>query len=940
MNTKQGSNAMNTMGQWLSTVIGVGLLVISVKANALALSAVQVEPLADDKLQIEFEMDGSAAIPKVFHTDSPARIALDFTAVKNVLNKKMISVNQGSVSSIYLVEAADKMRVVVNLLESTPFETKIVGNKVLLLLNNGHAPAPSTVKTALEPAVATKAIEPKVTAIVPVAVATPATPVVTTANSNALAMSAIHVDSLVGDKLQIQLEMNGAVTAPEIFRTDNPARITLDFPSAKNGMNKKIVPVNQGIISSIYLVETADRLRVVINLLEAMPFESKIIGNTVLLTLNSNNPAVNVAKTQKTNPTPISTANRSITQVPLSNTSATSKNYPLTNKLIPPQAISGFDFKRGDNGEGRLLVSLASPNTIVNSKEESGKIVLSFVNTQLPDQLAKRLDFSEFATPVKYIEATSSTKEATVTITTQNKLYDYSLFQSDGLLTVEFRPLSDQEKETLDKSRVKYTGERLSLNFQDIEIRSVIAILAEFTGQNVVAGDDVLGTITLKLDDVPWDEALDFVMMTKGLGKFETGNVTLISPLDKIKDYKKKQQETEAVVGELEPLITEYIKINYAKATDFRNLLKGTDVRTFGSCSGGSSASNSSSASADTSSSSGTGTNTGDRAAIGAGSSDTQDTAKMINNSALISVRGSVVVDARTNTLIIRETTRRLEEIKKLIRKLDVPVRQVMIEARIVVASNDFAKQLGVRFGANTAAGNFTQGGKVFDIKPQGQYLGASAAQAVDWEKTAGLSGLTNRMVDLGTTVNPYGALGMTLARGADYVLNLELTALQSQGLGELISNPRVMTSDRCEATIRQGVQIPYQAASATSGIKVSFKDALLSLGVTPQITPNGSIIMDLNISKDAVGQLYSGIPSINTQNVTTNVLVNDGETIVLGGIYEGASNTTVDKVPFFGDLPGVGFLFTRTNKQDNKKELLIFITPKIVKDNTATEGN
>ncbi|MFZ2726793.1 MAG: type IV pilus secretin PilQ [Methylococcaceae bacterium] len=933
MNTKQGSNAMNTMGQWLSTVIGVGLFVISVKANALGLSAVQVEPQAGDKLQIEFEMDGSAAIPKVFHTDSPARIALDFTAVKNVLNKKMIAVNQGSVSSIYLVEAADKMRVVVNLLESTPFETKIVGNKVLLLLNNGHASAPSTVKTALEPTVATKAIEPKVTAVVPVTVATP---VITTANSNALAMSAIHVDSLVGDKLQIQLEMNGAVAAPEIFRTDNPARITLDFPSAKNGMNKKIVPVNQGVISSIYLVETADRLRVVINLLEAMPFESKIIGNTVLLILSSNNPTVNVAKTapaQKTNPAPISTSSRSITQVPVSNTLATSKNYPLTNKLIPPQAISGFDFKRGDNGEGRLLVSLASPNTIVNSKEEGGKIVLSFVNTQLPEQLAKRLDFSEFATPVKYIEATSSTKEATVTITTQNKLYDYSLFQSDGLLTVEFRPLSDQEKETLDKSRVKYTGERLSLNFQDIEIRSVIAILAEFTGQNVVAGDDVLGTITLKLDDVPWDEALDFVMMTKGLGKFETGNVTLISPLDKIKDYKKKQQETETVVSELEPLVSEYIKINYAKATDFRDLLKGSDVKTFGSCSSGQDSANVSSG-PDSSSSAGT------TVTVSSGDNKTQDTNKLINKNALISLRGSVVVDARTNTLIIRETAKRLEEIKKLIHKLDVPVRQVMIEARIVVASNDFAKQLGVRFGANTAAGNFTQGGRVFDTKPQGQYLGASAAQAVDWEKTAGLSGLTNRMVDLGTTVNPYGALGMTLARGADYVLNLELTALQSQGLGELISNPRVMTSDRCEATIRQGVQIPYQAASATSGIKVSFKDALLSLGVTPQITPNGSIIMDLNISKDAVGQLYGGIPSINTQNVTTNVLVNDGETIVLGGIYEGASNTTVDKVPFFGDLPGVGFLFTRTDKQDNKKELLIFITPKIVKDNTATEGN
>jgi len=359
-----------------------------------------------------------------------------------------------------------------------------------------------------------------------------------------LALSGIDFATQSGDKLQIEMVMTGPAITPQIFKTDNPARIALDFAGVKSALAKKMYPINQGAASSVYVVEAAGRVRVVVNLIESTPFETKVVGNKVQLTLTRAKavmPATKPVVAKAAMPVPTKATNS------------------VVSALIPAQDISGFDFKRGDKGEGRILVSLANPNTIVNSKEQGGKVIISFLNTRLPESLAKRLDVSEFATPVKFIDTVSSDQQTTITVSMQNELYDYSVFQADGLLTVEFRPLSNEEKDALDRARTKYTGDRLSLNFQEIEIRSVIAILAEFTGQNVVAGDDVTGTITLKMDDVPWDEALEFIMMTKDLGKYETGNVTLISPLDKIKDYKRKQQETEKVVEQLDPLLTEYI---------------------------------------------------------------------------------------------------------------------------------------------------------------------------------------------------------------------------------------------------------------------------------------------------------------------------------------------------------------------------------------------
>ncbi len=723
-------------------------------------------------------------------------------------------------------------------------------------------------------------------------------------NAGDLSLTGLNISAIAGDKLQIELEMNGPATEPKVFHTDNPARIALDFAGVKNGLNKKVFPINQGAASNIYVAEAPGRVRVVVNLLESMPFETKVVGNKLLLTLN---------RAQTITAPSLKAANLN------ANLPAVIKNTnSIVSSLIPEQNISGFDFKRGDKGEGRILVYLANPNTIVNSRQEGTNVIINLLNTTLPENLSKRLDVSEFATPLKYIDTTSVNNETTITVTMQNDLYDYSLFQSEGLLTIEFRPLTPEEKDTLERTSVKYVGDRLSLNFQEIEIRSVIAILAEFTGQNVVAGDDVTGTITLKLDDVPWDEALDFIMMTKGLEKFESGNVTLIAPVGKIKDYKQQQEETATVIEQLDPLVTEYIKINYARAENFKNLLNGLDTGQFGSCgvkgtTGTSSSSGSSSPQAMQSSGQPSNQGAANQISSNAGNNDAFK---------ILSPRGSVVVDARTNTLIIRETTKRLEEAKKLIRKLDIPVRQVMIDSRIVIASNTFAKELGVRFGV---AGSDTTFGKI-----------ATSSSTIN-NPINGTAIADNALVDLAAT-NPYGALGMTLARGADYVLNLELSALQDQGKGEIVSNPRVMTTDRCTAKIKQGKQIPYQSSSANTGPNTQFVDALLELDVLPQITPSGSISMTLNITKDEADIVKTGVqPPITKRQVETTVQVMDGETVVLGGVFEGNLTNSDSSVPFLADLPGIGFLFKRSTNVDEKKELLIFITPKIIKDNAAS---
>ncbi|MCX7066447.1 MAG: type IV pilus secretin PilQ [Methylococcales bacterium] len=779
---------------------------------------------------------------------------------------------------------------------------------------------------------------------------------ITPVRAGDLSLVNVGVVALADNKLQVQLEMSGGIaTLPKVFQTDNPARIALDFSGIKNALTKKMYPINQGAVSNVFVASEADRVRVVVNLLESTPFETKIVGNKVVLTLTQGKPATAFEPISQKNVLPLPASALAVTPAGRGN-----PNKSVIPTLMPEQAISGFDFKRGGKGEGRILISLANPNTIVNTKEQAGKVVLSFVNTRLPSNLSKRLDVSEFGTPVKFIDAVSSGKETSLSVTLQNNLYDYSSFQSNGLLTVEFRPLSQNEKQALEKSKAKFTGDRLSLNFQEIEIRSVIAILAEFTGQNVVAGDDVTGNITLKLDDVPWDEALAFIMMTKDLGKYETGNVTLISPLDRIRTYKEKERATASVIAAVEPLSTEYIKINYANAGALIPLLNGSSAGT-NTCTAvattGSIASSPTAPQPINNTSQGGGyPSSGQGGMTGSTGSETDDSNKVGLN--VITTRGSVVVDQRTNTLIVRETAKRLDEVRELIHRLDVPVKQVMIESRIVVATNNFVKELGVKFGIGQAGS--TGSGKQFAMGGSGtsgvMTTGTSTTDATGVTTSTsipahtlingagGAGGMMGQLVSLGTSGNPMGALGMTLVRGADYVLNLELQALQSQNKGELISNPRVMTSDRCQATIKQGVQIPYSSSQIGTGgaaavATTTFVDAVLELDVTPQITPNGSVIMKLNITNNSPGATTpTGQVSIDKREIHTNAHVLDGETVVLGGVFQETLTDSLNSVPFFADLPGIGFLFKNTKKQDNKSELLIFITPKIVKDNQASD--
>ncbi len=697
-------------------------------------------------------------------------------------------------------------------------------------------------------------------------------------SANEPAITALNFSSLTGGKVQIQLSMNTAVASPKVFQTDNPARIALDFIGVKSKLAKKMYPVNQGATSSVFVVEASGRTRVVINLTEAVPFETKVVENNVYVIIK---PLLDRRSSESKDQKP--QINRSISH------------------LLPEQTIKNIDFRRGPKGQGRLVIALSAPNTVVDVKEKAGKVILYFLNTKLPEALVKSYDVIDFATPVQTIEAKSRGAGVYISITLNDGNFDYSSYQADGLLTVDFMPLTAAEKQAILQEKFRYTGDKLSLNFQDIEVRSVLQILADFTNLNIIAGDSVGGTVTLRLNDVPWDQALDLVLKSQGLAKRQAGNVIVVAPLAEIIKFEKDELAAKEVFEQLAPLKTEYIQINYAKAEDIQRLLVGSDIVRAAGAALPESQSN-----------------------IFSKQNSTPNRARTTGQNELpgvLSFRGSSSVDVRTNTVIVKDTAEHLEEIRKMIAILDVPVRQVMIAARIVIADTDFAQEIGVKFGV--AKRGDLSGGKTFGIGGRGTESDIDGNQTV-----------TSTLVDLGAraiNTHPVGALGMTLARGADYVLNLELSALENENRGEVLANPRVMTSDRELAFIKQGVQIPFATVSQ-DGTETELIDAVLELNVTPQITPDGDVIMDLLIKKDDANA--SG--GIDKKEIETIVRVRDGETIVLGGVYEGDSSHQIFKVPFFADLPGIGFMFKKTVKGDAKRELLIFVTPKIIKDSLA----
>lgn len=710
------------------------------------------------------------------------------------------------------------------------------------------------------------------------------------------AINNLEFSSLAGNQVQIQLETSGGMVEPKIFQTDNPSRIALDFAGVKSNLAKKSFPINQGAAGTVYVVEASGRTRVIINLIEKVPYETRVEGDKYYVILKSAGTVAAVNTTVQQTPSAV-------------------KNSAIS-KFLPEQNIKSIDFRRGANGEGRLLLGLSAANTVVDTKQSGGKVVLNFLNTRLPESLVKNFDVSDFATPVQRIEAVPKGDSVNITITPSNGNYEYSSYQADNLLTVEFRPLTPAEKEAQQKEKFPYVGNKLSLNFQDIEVRSVLQILADFTELNIIAADSVAGNVTLRLNDVPWDQALELILKAKGLAKRQNGNVVMVAPVAEIMKIEQEELDSKKIFEELEPLKTENIQINYAKASEICGVLMGIGNNSQGGQSGAGGASGGAGGCGGGPTSSPSGLGAGGQAGALGGAASMR----------LLSPRGTAIVDARTNTLIIKDTAKAMEDVRKMIKLLDVPVRQVLIESRIVIADTSFAQNLGTKFGV--AHKTDVNGGTQYGMTGAG----------VDTSENSQI------LADLGSALaaSSGGSLALTLARGADYLLNLEINALQDDGKGELVSNPRVMTSDRVQASIKQGVQIPYQTQSQATGPVTQLVDAVLELNVTPQITPSGSVIMQLDIKKDSPGTpLATGgnatVP-IDTRQLKTKVQVEDGETVVLGGIYESTVQDSYNTVPWISDLPVIGWMFKKSVKTDNKKELLVFITPKIVKESLSAK--
>ncbi|MCB1760210.1 MAG: type IV pilus secretin PilQ [Gammaproteobacteria bacterium] len=682
----------------------------------------------------------------------------------------------------------------------------------------------------------------------------------------------IEYAALPGNSVQITLEADNAIAQrPRIFTTDNPARIALDFYDMSSGLVRKTESIGVGMARSITAIEAGGRTRVVVNLVKQIGNQLKVEGNKVILTIAGTGTSARKSEpVAKAQPTSIS-------------------QKPEARPQIAGSAIEGVDFRRGDAGEGRVILQLSDPSAIVDMRQQGRQILLDIMNTALPDQYARKYDVSDFATPVKLVEVASKGKNVRVAISTSGE-YDHLAFQADGLLTIEFRPLTKQEKEEIERKRDVFTGERLSLNFQDIEVRAVLQLLADFTGLNLVTSDTVRGRITLRLQNVPWDQALDIILKARGLSMRKNGNVIMVAPTAEITARETLELESQKQVESLAPLQFEYIQLNYAQAREIRKLLKEKD------------------------------------------------------NELLTPERGSVTVDSRTNTLLVKDTAAKLESIRRLVDKLDIPVRQVMIDSRVVIADNNFAKEVGVRLGfnrSNSYNGNelLIAGGQPGHIDgtealDTGTFMGVGAGI----ETGAGGQG-EQLLVNL-PAAGATSAVNLLIGKVGSYLLQLELSAMQEEGRGEIVSSPRVITSDNEKAIIKQGTQIPYSTVS-DNGTSVEFKDAVLKLEVTPKITPDDRVIMDLSISKDNPSTSVRGADGtvgIDTRSIETTVLVDNGETVVLGGVFERTRTDTMEKVPFFGDVPFVGFFFRSKAQLDNNTELLIFVTPKILKESLAVQ--
>ncbi len=674
----------------------------------------------------------------------------------------------------------------------------------------------------------------------------------------------ISFATLPDASFEVRMAFSGTPPTPEGYTIDNPARIVLDFPDVESTLEQKKHALSFENARSAVVLSTADRTRLILNMLEIAPYETRTEGNVLIVLVGGGDGPIVSQK-----------------QAVLVAATASKKDKTLEAK----NSIESVDFSRGEKGEGLVAIELSDPSVSVDISQVGNEIKLSFFRTALPSSQDRRLDVIDFATPVKEIDTTNDGSTTTVTVSTVGE-YDYMAYQADSQYLVSIKPLTADEIENK-KSKFAYVGEKLSLNFQDIEVRSVLQLIADFTELNLVASDTVSGSITLRLENVPWDQALAIVLKAKGLDKRQVGNVLMVAPAAEIAERERLQVEANKQLQELAPLRTEFIRIKYADAKELFEL--------FDTDNGG-----------------------------GGGSGDGPAT------DSILSERGSAIVDERTNTVILTDTEEKILEFRRLIDEIDIPIRQVLIEARIVIASTDFRKEIGARMGIQGARGIGGDNVAGFSGSLEGF---ESPNNPLEIFKGDGGTILVNDSalnVDLGVT-NPAGSFALEFLTGNTF-LDLELSALENEGSGEIVSQPKVLTGDKQKATIKTGTEIPYQNATSSGATSAEFKEAVLKLEVTPQITPDGRIVMDLVVAQDSVGDLLpSGEPVIDVTEVETQAIVGDGQTLVLGGLFQMQKVTSVEKVPLLGDIPYLGRLFRHNMDDMEKREILIFITPKII---------
>ena len=637
---------------------------------------------------------------------------------------------------------------------------------------------------------------------------------------------------------------------PAAFTVNNPPRVAFDFPSTTNGLGKNSQDVNQGDLRTIRLGQSGGRTRVVFNLTKMVKYDTKIEGNAVVVTLEGGAVAT---------------------------TTDTSTAFAEPKAVGEGHAVRDVDFRRGRNGEAQIIVDLSDATTGIDLRQQGKSILVDFIQTVLPPALERRYDVTDFGTQVDNFEVTRSGANTRITITPKGR-WEQSAYQTDSRFIIEVKPVVEESGKP--KAQSGYTGEKLSLNFQNIEVRAVLQVIADFTSLNIITSDTVTGNLTLRLKDVPWDQALDIILQAKGLDMRKTGNVVWIAPRDELATKEKLSLEARAQISELEPLRTESFQMNYQKAEDFQKIITDATQR-------------------------------------------------------ILSKRGSAVVDTRTNQIFVQDTPSKLDEVRELLKKTDKATRQVLIEARIVEATDTFSRNVGVRLGYNDTTGRGDQipGGNRRALVGGGlAATGAATGQGSSSSFLPDSTFVSMAAPGLGGVLP--GQLSLILMNSAlTKFLNLEITALQADGKGKIISSPRVITADNVEAIIEQGTEIPYQQATSSGATSVSFRKATLSLKVKPQITPDDNIMMKLNVNKDSVGANTSAGPAIDTKQVSTEVLVENGGTVGLGGIYTQEESSTLTKVPLLGDIPLLGFFFRQDLKRNDKRELLIFVTPRVIKD-------